>query len=131
MDTDVKDPKFEELSWRVLSSVRYHGRRESFFMICHSAMAVLALTTGSFVFMAGLVDEPLGWWASILGVVVMVLSFTDILVRFGARAALHDELRRRFVHIETKMACVSKDDTARIDRLMKEVLELRLMSLKS
>ena len=125
MDTDAQDDKFDKLSWWVPISVRYHDRREGFFIRCRVVTMLFVVLPASCIVMSGLLlAGHLVKLLSIFGVVVVALGSFYVMTRFGARAALHNDLRRRFIRIEQQMTGLSEDDTAQIDRLMKEVLAI-------
>ena len=123
MDTDVKE-KYEALSWRVLSSVRYHGRRESFFMTYHRIIMFFVAVSGLCVMVSGVMEQPPLVLVPFLGAAVMLLCVLDMLMEFSTRAALHGELKRRFAHVNAQMADISEDDADEIDSLIREVWKI-------
>ena len=117
MDADVKE-KYEELSWHVACSVRYHDRRERFFKKSHLVTRFFICMSVTHVALAASLPTSL---SPLLGVSAMFLSLLlDMTMEFGIKAALHGGLRRRFVLAEFRVQGAS-GDPAEIDWLQEEV----------
>ena len=122
MDTDVKE-KYEALSWRVRHSIRYHGRRESFFMTCHRMTMFFVAASGLCIMVSGAMTQPQLALVPFLGAAVMLLCAFDVTMKLSTRVALHGELKRRFVYVAA-LAGMYNDDSARMDSFMREVCKI-------
>lgn len=100
---DLSDEQFG-LLFDVRRSMRYHDRRRAFFERMHRVTNVLTvLMAGSVLFELGRAGETAAW-LMLLGVAAALLAALDMVVGYGARAALHGDLKRRFAELEIAMA---------------------------
>ena len=120
--------KYEELVWRTERSARYHERRARFFSTCHIIVMVAAVLSGSatIAIVGELVAQD---WPPLMKAlpmaVVTVLACIDVVLRFADKAALHGDLRRRFLRVEKQLVKLSEDSPDKeIARLYAEVLDI-------
>lgn len=94
------DDEREAVLWDVQRSIRYHDRRRAFFDFWHRLTAALSLIFAS----AAAVDllNASGHGIAIgAAFVVAVLSALDLVVGTAEKARKHDDLRRRFIKLES------------------------------
>ncbi len=100
------------LLFDVRRSMRYHDRRRAFFERMHRVTNVLTvLMAGSVLFELGRTGETAGWLI-LLSVAAALLAAFDMVVGYGARAALHRDLKRRFADLEIAMMRGGLDEEA-------------------
>lgn len=109
------------LLFDVRRSIRYHERRQGFFIKMHQITGGLTvLLAGSVLFdLAKTGDNP--WWLNAIAVFSALLAAWDIVIGYSAKSVLHQNLRSRWVDLEIKMmsAGLNKDswDAYSLDRL--------------
>lgn len=98
-----------ELLFAVRVSVRYHDRRERFFTAAHRTTAGLGALFGSTTVAAmfGTLDNRVGLIAA---TVVTVVFVADLVVGFSISAALHRDLKRRFIDLEAAIIDAHTDE---------------------
>ena len=122
---DTKE-SYEALEWQIMRSIRYHERRERFFKIWHTIVMSAVVLAGAYgIVMLGFkIDLPT--WIKLAPMVILsVFSAIDVVVGFATKAALYNELKRRFIKIQIKMIDM-RDNQEGIDQLMKDVLTIEL-----
>lgn len=88
------------LLFDVRRSIRYHDRRRAFFDQLHRITGALTiLMAGSVLFDLGKPGQSASWLMA-LAVVAALLSALDMVVGYATHAALHDDLKGRFVDLE-------------------------------
>lgn len=98
--------EFDRLLFDVRRSVRYHDRRVSFYDRSHKLVLFIILAAGS-TGMAAFATEmaaslPIG--VKLLpGALVSVAAALDLVLGFPYKARLHDQLKQRFVLLESWM----------------------------
>lgn len=108
------------LLFSVRRSIRYHDRRRAFFERLHRLTGALTiLLAGSVLFDIAGADTPP--WLLALGLASAILAAADMVVGYASHAAIHRDLRGRFVDLEMRMLSSQIDDNAwsqyRLERL--------------
>ena len=94
---------FHNLLFNVDCSVRYHSRRRQFFENLQQSTLFLAflLTSGAMTALFAKIDWPvLTYGAPIVTTVILGVA---LVVRAGAKANDHNDLKRRFINLQRQM----------------------------
>lgn len=97
--SDTDDEQYG-LWFAVKRSIRYHERRQGFFLLMHQITSGLTiLLAGSVLFdLAKTGDNP--WWMNTIAVVSALLAAWDIVINYSSKAELHRSLRNRWIEME-------------------------------
>lgn len=98
---EVNDQRWNDL-WYVQRSIRYHARRRAFFDRWHRLTAGLSLIFASAA-AADLLHASGHRVALVAAFVIAVLSAADLVVGTAEMARKHDDLRRRFIILESRI----------------------------
>ena len=109
MTYDAYSEQMYALLFSVRRSIRYHDRREAFYVGLHKATSFICILFGSATVaaFAGKLGSDTGM---VLAMIVTVVSAFDLVVGFTARASLHNRLRRAFIELEADIVR-APDDT--------------------
>lgn len=93
-------------------SIRYHDRRRAFYEFADGSSSWLSLISGSAA-VAALINTafPDGW-AIVFGCITAVTGLFMVVMRPASMAALHAQLKQRFVGLRIKLAKVGEDVSA-------------------
>lgn len=102
LSDDLKKKRFHVL-WAAQRSQRYHARRSYFFNRWNKATALFGVLAGSTV-VASVTKAMPEELAGIAAFIVVFFSGVDLVAGTGDMARRHDDLRRRFCHLEAEIA---------------------------
>ncbi|MEQ1656774.1 MAG: hypothetical protein ABL960_13850 [Nitrospira sp.] len=97
---DLKSDQYA-LLFGTRRSVRYHMRRCRFFDQFHSFTNAIGVIAGSSAIFSALQDYP--YIAACSAALVAVASAIDLVVGTGAMARLHNDLAKKFIHLEKEI----------------------------
>ena len=123
----MSDYDHHGLLFGVRRSVRYHDKRESFFLILGNTAHYISFLSG---FAAALIIAGVLWsqwdpWIkALVPLVGAMFSGVTLVFRAGARASLHKTLKQRFIALERKLIDCQEDQTKRLNRLHRERLAI-------
>ena len=97
--------EFEDLRFDVVVSVKYHTRRRRFFESWQNAALFVAFIFGTASLTRFLQSMPEGyeWLGQLPAVATSLLIGLTLVVRVGAKAVDHNDLKRRFIDLQQKM----------------------------
>lgn len=102
--------------------IRYHMHRAAFFGKLNRLTSFIGVVFGSATLTALIASAP-SWIAAAAAVVVTLVSAFDLVVGTGSRAWLHNDLRRRYLVIESEMLKPAID----LDRIRELQREIRMI----
>lgn len=95
------DHEWHALLFGVRKSVRYHERRAAFFSRLDTLNGVISLSAGSSVVATAISGYPLVAFSA--GAIVALSNVFNVMIGSSRMAALHRELRGRFIDLERQM----------------------------
>ncbi len=104
--TEESTSEYDRLQFDVRRSVRYHDRRVSFFEMGHKVVLFIALIGGSASIAAFTAEFSLDWpqWVKLLpAAIISVVAGLDLVTGFSSKARIHDQLKQRFIALESRM----------------------------
>ena len=120
--------RFHNLLFSVRRSVRYHDKREGFFLAVRNTVDFIIFLTGTAA--ALIIVQLLGAnWPLLAKVIVplagAICTGIVLVLQVGNKAMLHNSLKRRFIALEQKMvACEGTAKAKQVKRLQLERLEI-------
>lgn len=109
--------------WGVQRSVRYHARRQSFFDLWRRWTSFMSLLLGSTA--AAAVMGEIGHHVALsTAFAVAVLSAFDLVVGTAESARKHNDLRRRFVALESRILANEEPDASTVSEWCAERLAI-------
>ncbi|WP_285404882.1 hypothetical protein [Luteibacter sp. ME-Dv--P-043b] len=112
-DDDVTDLR-EQLLWSVQLSSRYHMRRQAFFERWSRGTAAVGVIFGSSAVGGILSTTTRRWLIGIAGAVTAIMSTTDLVVGTAFLARRHEDLRKRFIALESEIRRVATPSDATV-----------------
>ena len=127
MSEDLHE-RYHNLLFDVRRSVRYHDKREGFFLAVRNTTDFVVFILGS---AAALIitqtifsDWPI-WGKAIVPLTAAVCTGITLVLQVGAKALAHNSLKRRFIALEQKLIACHRNPTAeRMDELQMERLSI-------
>jgi hypothetical protein len=96
-----------DIDFGVKKSIRYHARRRAFYDRLENWTKILVAVSGAAAF-ATLIGNPDHWFPKIATAFVAAFGLADVVLNFGARARLHEELYRKFSELAVEIATTSR-----------------------
>lgn len=100
-DLDVFADAHHELTFYVRRCIRYHMHREAFFSKLNRTTSFIGVVFGSAAIASLFQDHKVLTIGS--AAIVTVFSALDLVIGTGNRAALHGDLRKRYLALEVKL----------------------------
>lgn len=114
----------EQIDFGIKKSIRYHSRRRAFFERLDNLANWLVAVAGASAF-AAVVGTNGGFLSKVLTAVITVIALGNVILGFGARARLHQDLYRKFSELAIEVAGIEKPPTTQdISRLRAKRLTL-------
>ena len=120
--------EYADLLFGVRRSVRYHDKREGFFLLIGDTADYLvfllsAATTWLIVSFKGDGGSP--WFIAIFPLAIAAGRGIALVLRVGSRASRHNALKRRFIGLEKKLiTCRDNPDANQLEKLQQERLSI-------
>lgn len=119
--TEVQDDVWN-LSFDVGKSKRYHAYRRSFWQGWDYWTKVSSIVTGASVVISVAGEKSV--LAAVFAVLVALSSAADVVLGFGSRAKLHDELYRRWADLDIAIESLQAPTTEQVSALRRVRLEI-------
>jgi len=115
IDENNIDTEWHNLLFGVRRSVRYHDRRVRFFDFIRKGISILTLLSGSGAIITAIALAGTAY-IIIASATVAILSAIDLIFDPAGYARLHNDLKRRFINLESEMTLEGKSQS-NINRL--------------
>ena len=96
----------ESIDFGIKKSIRYHSKRRAFFERWDNIANWLVAVAGASAF-ASVVGDSASLLSKILTFLMTAIALADVIVSFGARARLHQDLYRRFSELAIEITHMS------------------------
>jgi len=106
----MTDESWHALLFGIRKSVRYHERRAAFFLSLDRINGIVSLSAGAGAVSSALSARP--DLAAVAGGIVAVSNIINVVVGSSRMAALHRELRGRFIDLERRVQRAPKTEEA-------------------
>ena len=114
------------LLFGVRRSVRYHSYRHQFYIGAQSTIhfVIIVLGSGSLL---NLLDDQHATGLSVWGAfIITLLASLSLVFGLSSKAALHNDLYRRFANLEREFTAVGPEDEKALARLLDRRLEIEM-----
>lgn len=128
LDGNLPHDSRDKLLFGVRKSVRYHDKREGFFLTVRNAVDLTVFLLGSTA--ALLFTETFGSSVPLkvkvfVPLVAVLGTGITLVLQVGAKAILHNSLKRRFIALEQELiACEGRATAKRVKKLQMERLAI-------
>lgn len=119
--------ELHDLLFDVRRSVRYHDKREAFFLSIGNAAHYISFLSGfaAALIIAGVLWSGWDtWMKALVPLVGAMFSGITLVFRVGARASLHKILKQRFISLERKLIACRENQAKVLKRLQRERLKI-------
>jgi hypothetical protein len=113
----------ESIDFGIKKSIRYHSKRRAFFERVDNISNWLVAVAGASAF-ASVVGDSGSLLSKILTFLITAIALADVILSFGARARLHQDLYRRFSELAIELSNIHSPTIHDIARLRAKRLSL-------